>query len=481
MCPSLRYRFRLARVALVLAVGLVSGSYTRHVVAQGYDSWSKVESAPETREYGQKIREGAFEDAQRAVLDRIILPQLAVEANRPTIVQVRQRMRDVLTRGATAPKVFDAANEVARDFMIGVARDDNEDIVIRVNAMIMVGELLAADRKPWRGSAESLAKALSDPKLPLAVRMAAMTGLIRFMTEGRADAAFAKIVGPAVASIVTSPPEGDPNAAAWIVGRGLELTAVTGGTPAVVAAAAAILADEKADLDLRIRAAAALGRLVKPEESPDLSAAPTQIRSLATTALKQDLAAAEARRFERQLRSLKDTAPAVQMDGGVPLPPPAPGGGGMFGGGGLFGQPGMLGTPAAGGGLEGEQPMLPTTIDKDAVPVLACRRDAWRLVTLADAIKPEGSGGGGIAMVLGDAAAPAVELATILRREGLAIHEQPDEASLKAALAALAPPAEPAPEAMAPASPDAPGLKGAAPGVAPASPFGAPGGSAPPF
>ncbi len=484
MRPSRCFCRRLVPATLVLAIGALVVGAPRPVFAQSYDSWNKVESAAETREYSQKIREGAFEDAQRAVLERIILPQLAVEANRPTIVQVRQRMRDILTRGATAPKTFDAVNAVARDFMIEVAQDDQQDIVIRVNAMIMVGELLAADRKPWSGSVEQLAKAVADPKLPLAVRMAAMTGLARFVAEGRADDVFKKAVGPEVASIVTSPPEGDQNAVAWFVGRALDVASVTGGTPAVTAAAATILADEKADLDLRIRAAAALGRLVKPEDSTTLSTAISQIRSLATTALEQDLAAAEERRFTRQLRSLRAEATTMLPGGGMTPPPPVPGGN-MFGGGGggLFGPPGTLSDPGAFGGIDEGQPVMPTEIDKDAVPALACRRNAWRLVTLADSIKPEGSAAGGIAAVLGEAAAAAaVELAALLRREALAIHNQPDEAAVKAALAALAPPAAAAADAVEPTAPDAVApAPTPTPGDSPGSPFGAPSGSAPPF
>lgn len=451
--PAMRRRGDGAlRVVLALCVGLTTAGLTAHRSARGYDTWSKVESAEETRDYGQQIRDGVFGDSQKAVLERIILPQLALEANRPTLVSVRLRIRDTLTRGATVPKVYDAANTVARDFMLILVSDDKADLVVRVNAMILVGELMDPLRKPWSGSVEALAKASSDPNLPLAIRVAAMSGLVRQVAEGRGkEAAFTKAVAPVVASIITKPPAGDPTAVDWFVGRALDLAGVLGGTPEVATAAASILANKDADLDLRIRAAAALGRLGKPDAPADLAAAIKHIRSVAVEGIEQDLAAAEARRFARQLGGVGDDSPAMQ-------PPPATGGGGVpppglfSGGGGLFDGPATV--TEAGGDL----PFMPTVIDKDAVPLLACKRDAWRLVKLADAIKPEGSAGGGIAASLaGDAVAEAVELATLLRREGLAITARPSDSSLKSALAALESLAKPAVDGKSPAGPAVPG------------------------
>jgi hypothetical protein len=423
-------------------VGLVHG--------QGFETWSKVESAEETRTYSQELGVGTFDAAQQGVLERIILPQLEKPANRPTIAQVRQRMREIITRGTTNPKIFDAANAIASDFMMSkLVANDSQDMVVRVNAMLLVGELVAADRKAWPGSIEALTKAAGDAKLPLAVRIAAMAGLVRQVNDGRgSDPAFAKAVGPVVTTIITAPPEGDPRAVAWLLGRSFDLVPGVGGTPAVLKAAATVLADEDADLDLRVRAAMALGRLVKPGAAPDLAAAVPQIRGLAITALTKDLDQAEAHRFAKQLSGGVNKGATVEA-AGMMTPPPGqpmdPGGGGFLGGG-FFG-----GEPPAGA----DAPIgAPSVVDPDAVLSLACRRNAWRLVSLADAIQPEASKGSGIASGLsGDAAAVALELATVLREQGLAIDTVPDEQSVKAALAALEGLATPAgaPEPGAPA------------------------------
>jgi hypothetical protein len=415
----------------------IAGGHAPIAYGQGYDSWSKVEQSEETRTYTQVLGEGTFDGAQLAVLERIILPQLQKPANRPTIAQVRQRIRDIITRGTSNPKMFDAVNKVTADNMVRLAADESQDILVRVNAIVLLRDLIAADRKAWPGSIEPLAKAVGDAKLPMAVRVAAMTGLVRQVDAGRSsDPAFAKAVGPVVTNIVTQPPEGDPRAVAWLIGRCFDLAPIVGSAPQVMEAAAKVLADEKADLDLRVRAAVALGRLVKPGSAPDLTAAVAQIRELATAALAADLAEAEARRFAKQLSGATDTG-TTGVAGGTMTPPPppsAPPGVEGFFGGGIFG-----GEPAAGGGASTDGQLgIQVVVDPDAVPAMACRRNAWRLVSLADALQPEASKDAGIASVLtGDAAAPATELATVLRAQGLAIESARDEASVKEALAAI--------------------------------------------
>jgi len=414
-----------------LAVGLATQS-----AAQGYDTWSKVESAEETRDYGQQIRDGKFEAAQQNYVRSIVLPQLALPGNRTSIVQVRQRIRDILTRGATAPRVFDAANELARDFMVGLARDEAAEPILRVNAMLLVGELQAPDRKPWAGSVEQLAAAAADGKLPLAVRIAAVSGLSRQVAEGRADGGFVQAVGPAVEQIVTRPPTGDLAGGGWLVGQAVDLLGVLGSSPAATAAMAGILADDRADLDLRIRAAAALGRQAKPGDPLDGAGLAGVVRSLARRGLEQDLAAARARRLTREIA----TGPGGGGDG-FPAGASGPVGAGPRGG---------RGPAAEIFGGAGDQDAIESD-DEDAVLLLACRRNAWRLLTLADAMQPAQEGSGLIQLLQRDATAEAIELATTLRQQGRAILATPREQAVETALELLkslqgaARPAGPAP------------------------------------
>lgn len=402
------------------AVGLTAGSAAR-ATAQGYDTWSKVESAEETREYGQQIRDGKFEAAQQNYVRSIVLPQLALPGNRTSIVQVRQRIRDIITRGATAPKVFDAANGLARDFMVALARNEAAEPILRVNAMLLVGELQAVDRKPWAGSVEPLAAAAADGKLPLAVRIAAVSGLSRQVDEGRADGGFVQAVGPALEQLVTRPPAGDPAGSGWLVGQAVELLGLLGSSPAATAAMAGILADDKADLDLRIRAAAALGRQAKPADKLDAAALTGTVRSVARSGLERDLSAAQDRRLSRQIAA-GPTGEGQGFRGGVGGRGMAAPGGGRFAGEGMF------------GGLPGDDP---TEADEDAVLPLACLRNAWRLMTLADALQPAQGSTGLVPLLQGDAAAEAIDVATMLRKQGQALLATPDEATLEKALKQL--------------------------------------------
>jgi hypothetical protein len=423
---------------LPLCLGLITcclaGGPARPAAAQGYDTWSKVESAEETRDYGQQIRDAKFEAAQQNYVNTIVLPQLARPANRTSIVQVRQRIRDILTRGATAPKVFDAANALARDFMVGLARDEAAELIVRVNAMLLAGELQTPDRKPWAGSVEPLAAAVGDEKLPLAIRIAALTGLSRQVAEGRGDGGFVQAVGPALEQLVTRPAAGDPAGSSWIMGQAIDLLGSLGSSPAAIAAMAGILADDKADLDLRIRAAAALGRQAKPADKLDAAALTAKVRSVARVGLERDLSAAQARRLTRQIAS-GPTPAGEGFPGGAGVRGMAPPRGGRLGGEGMF------------GGLPGDDLVADT--DEDGVLPLACRRNAWRLLTLADSLQPA-QGEGGIASLLqGDAAAEAIELASALRQQGRAVLATPAEPTLEQALGALKGPGRPAGPAAA--------------------------------
>jgi hypothetical protein len=420
-----------------LLAGCLTIGLATQATAQGYDTWSKVESAEETRDYGQQIRDGKFEAGQQNYVRSIVLPQLALPGNRTSIVQVRQRIRDILTRGATAPKVFDSANGLARDFMVALARDEAAEPILRVNAMLLVGELQAADRKPWAGSVEPLAGAAADGKLPLAVRIAAVSGLSRQVAEGRADGGFGQAVGPALEQLVTRPPAGDPAGSGWLVGQAVELLGLLGSSPAATAAMAGILTDDKADLDLRIRAAAALGRQAKPADKLDAAALTGTVRSVARRCLERDLSAAQDRRLSRQIAA-GPTGEGQGFPGGAGGRGMAAPGRGRFAGEGMF------------GGLPGDDA---TEADEDAVLPLACLRNAWRLMTLADAVQPTQGSAGLVPLLQGDAATEAIDVATMLRNQGQALLATPDEATLKKALELLkslqgaARPAGPAPTA----------------------------------
>jgi hypothetical protein len=179
-------------------------------------------------------------------------------------------------------------------------------------------------------------------------------------------------------------------------------------------------------VDLRVRAAAALGRMAGVAKGLDFAGTRDAIQKLAVATLEADRAEAERWRFLESVRQAPATAPRGVGDGPVTT------------------------------GTGQDLPLLP----------LACRRTAWRLATLADALlTADTTSGIGLA---------AADLAATLRQAATAIDTTPDADSIEDALKTItggpAPGAAPS-AAPAPATdqPDAP-----APPPAADNPFGSP-------
>jgi len=352
-------------------------------------------------------------------------------------------MREVLLTEIDDDKAFADVSRLAADFMAAVARDGEAEPAVRVNAMLFVGEMRGKDGKPLPLVRPALAAAAGDLQLPLAVRVAAIAGLGRHVDACRGDAdataALAKAVGPAIMTIIAAPVESDRRAEQeWLAARAISLlpALVPTAPKAVAAALAAIVEDPARATDVRVRAAAALGATADAKSEINAAKIIDTIRSIALQSLEADVAAADVRRFEREYRSLAAGQQATQ-------PGVAPAGGSA---------------PAA---------------SSLAVPEQACRRNAWRLVTLADAID-SGDGRPGLAMLLGGSAAPAKQLAATLRDSGLAIDQTPDEESVVAAIKSIKAPAQPQTGAPAAAQPAAAQEPVPAPAEQPAGPNASP-------
>jgi hypothetical protein len=402
----MRSRFRLLIPAL--AVGGLLGALPASAQEAGatYSTWTKVEGAVETREFKEKLRGGGqFDAAARSFVTRVALPQLGLEANRPTIERVRRRMREIVLSDIADEKAFDDAAKTVLDAMAALARNEDAERVVRVNAMLLVGELRAKDNRPLPAAAPVLAAAAGDVRLPLEVRIAAAAGLMRHAEAAKAGgdpAAVAKALAPALVPMLTGDPKTGPVAAIdWLAGRGLAIMQTLGpqaGSKEAVTAAARILGDASRSVDVRVRAAAALGAAATADSGVDAARAVESVRGVAITGLEADFAAAERLRMERRVAGAA------------------------------------------------EEPMI---------PALACRRDAWRLAVCADAIEGADGGAGLIGLVGNDAAA-AKDLATVLRQAAAGLDANPDEQSVIDALEKLGKPvAGAAPAANRPAQPAA--------------------------
>jgi hypothetical protein len=427
----------------VLIVGLLAGCLlgggpaAAQEAAAKYPTWTKFELSSETRDFRAKLRDGGgFEAADREFVVRQALPQLGFESNRASIERVRRRIREAILEEMTDPKAYDTAARAVLEAMLAKARDKATDPLVGVNAMLLVGELRGLDRRPLPAALPGLVAAAADAGLPIGLRIAAAVGLSRHAETAAASgdvAAVVKAVAPALGPMLTAPTPGP--AADWLASRALSIMQVLGppaATKDALAAAAAILADESRPVDVRIRAGLALGATAGADSGLDVARAVAAVRSCAIVGLRDDVKGAEVRQFE------------AQLVGGNPQP----------------------------------QPPGPATPPPPPVPQLACRRDAWRLSACAQALEGPDGGSGLAALLAGDAAAAAKELAAQLRQSATSLDANPNAQGVVDALATLTqePPASPAaapagsPPAPTPASP-----------TQPTSPFDAPSPDSSPF
>ena len=392
-CPCRRRLF--ARGCLVLAAcAVLAGARGQDKAGQAYDEWRLVEPAQEMQDYKAALRDGAFDEGSRKFLLEIALPQLGMRKNRAGIDVVRKRMREVLCgEGGADPRAAASAMQVVKEFMTALARDKDADIVTRVNAALLVGELRGPGNKPWTPAVAPLVEALGDESLPAAVRIAAASGLARHVEAD--PEARAGDVGPKLLAVAGSPLAGiDPVAADWLRSRALSMLARMGSAApnGTGATAVKVLADPARPLDVRVRAAAAAGRCVKAAGDTDVAAAVSAIRGLADSVLAATKAATERR--ERALRLAGAAA-------GKPQPGPAPEDGGA-------------------GGMS-----------------QSYRRDAWRLATLADALATA-EGDGGLARLASASANVVTDVAKAMREGAARLDARPEAESLAAAIEGLA-------------------------------------------
>lgn len=437
-----------------LSIGLLTAAAVVMACAKGaagaepkYVGWTKVEASREIRELKEKLREGGQLDANaRVFLEETALPQLGLDENRALIERTRKRLRELLLADVSEEKAYGEISLLLAEFMTALARDDQADAVVRVNAMLLVGELKAKNGKPWPPAALALAAAAGDKELPDAVRIAALAGVARHVAAGEGDDAIAKTFGPPVIGILAEPAAADRAVEhEWLVSRALQLVPqlVRQAPPQVATAMTEVLGDEGRSIDLRVRAAAALGATAAGNSGVDAAAAVETIRTLAIRALESEEKAAAERRFEDQYRRGGVAAGAPM---GMPAPPP-----------------GMV--------FEG---MAMPVVDPLATSEQACRRAAWRLYTLGAAIlTPDAKQG--LALLMGDAAGPAKALAGQLVKEGLTIDADPVEDAILDALDVLRPPVDGGKPAKRPTrqpKPDEPAAEEGKPDSDPnASPF----------
>jgi len=422
-------RYFVAALVPVVCV-LVAGTGLQFAAAADVPKdWRVFETDQRTQDYRNKLREGTFDATSRGFLTDVALPQLALPANRDSIDRVRRRIRESLVAEPSLPTIV--------EFMTALAGDNAAPLAVRVNAMLLLGELTGRDKKPWPAAAQPLVTAVGDASMPMALRVAAAAGLDRHVATAAKD--LAATSGPVLVSVAKADPSAaDPVAVNWLAGRALLMLAAMGSdAPAeATGVAAAILADDARPIDVRVRAAAALGGTAAEGRGVDATASLQGIRDLALTIVKDE---------RERVRRAGSQAPGYPASPGYGdpsmLPPPmmAPPGfpDPSLGGGPGFGGPGM---PV--GSFPGSPPMGPSGMPAPAMSPaiegleLSFRRAAWRLWMLGNSIEKDGATSG-LILVAGPLQENARQLAKALRDAATAVDAAPSPATIERAFKML--------------------------------------------
>lgn len=395
--------------------------------AGGFVSWKDVELSPQFKEVTTALKgEGRFDDTAREFVASVILPQLDIDENLPTLGDVRKKIRDRFLLAIGNETSFEQASLFVRDRLNGIARDTGADLLQRVNAVVFIGEMTDMSRNPWPPALETLAAAAGDTTLDPAVRIAAVAGISTHLSRlsrmtGDQAAAARKTVASALPGLLPSPPaekrtEGEDavarrsDAASWLASRSFGLIPqVVNQLPSDLASRlAAVLDDPSWPIDVRVRAAATIGKTLGPDSGVKPQAVLDSIRSLAVAALDADRM--EGRRLT-ELQSFKA--------------------GGEAG-------PGAAARFVPRGPMSNMAGMDAEAIAEDGLSTAVCRRAAWRLYTLGEAIVSDAKAGGVAALLETDAAA-AQQLASLLKENGEALDAEPYGYVLLEALDAVDP------------------------------------------
>ena len=470
-----------------LAAAMAAGALALAGMARGQDdakfpTFTKLESAPETRSFKDAVKAGTFDAAGREYLETVALPQFEAPGNRLSIERMRKRFREYLLSDIGSEKAANDANGTTMTFLETLASKDDADPVVRVNAVLLIGELQGIDRKPWPQAVAPLVKVLGDAEATPALRIAACSGLVRHVESAKASPPdqqrLAAAAAPVVISILKQPAQAAPEND-WLVSKCLGMLPLLGAaTPETTGLVLKILEDGNRSLNTRVRAAKALADIAAPTAKINGSTAIGLIEKIAIEGLERDVAAGDQRRLERQF--------------GVASGPPGMSGAGAGPSGMVPGMvPGMIPGMAPGSVPPGygssDMASDPTALAafEQTIPREVCRRAAWRLATLADAVLSDDAKRG-LAMVAVEVPPESRDLAQKLRRAAMDLDATPDDPTLRQALAEFKPPepaaaedgedetpaAKPKPKAApkpAPAPPAKPAAQPAAPPAEPAA------------
>jgi hypothetical protein len=287
--------------------------FSERVVAQEpkYSSWKQVEAAPETRDFLTAMKGGGGIDASASTyLEEIVFPQFSLPENRGDLDEVRNRVLTRILASFATDEIQNSANALVAQGMQRLLEDDTQAMGVRLNALLLIGELQAKSGGLWPGAVQPLTQVAADDSVALSLRIAAMIGLNQHLSRAaeRSDPAILsgmlQTAEPALLACLSAPEATTPSeqvAAEWLTSQVLRLlpSVMPKATATVAGTIFETLADTNRGLDVRVRAAYALGTTADAAGNIDVPEAVAIIESLAIESLASDVALADERTFER--------------------------------------------------------------------------------------------------------------------------------------------------------------------------------------
>ncbi len=285
------------------------------------------------------------------------------------------------------------------DFLFGQMRplvEQNHHPLIRVNAMLAIGELNRRERGSGAAIAQPLETTLAyireqvrNPDQIDAVRIAGLAGILRhvesfwLLETTPADDLISGLTSEMLDLLANKPADRPSDVHAWIQARALDILGSLSGwrpVPEALRAMQTVLVDANAPVWLRLRAAYALSR-VKYDGMPDVDKIDWPTTAAGLAGLLADACRSEHDWLEREREKLKTATSSVPGVPGVPGEPGLAGGAGVgappppgepdLAGGGAIGLPpppgemdaeGGIGFPASGMGMMPYGPFGPTSM-----------------------------------------------------------------------------------------------------------------------
>jgi len=251
-----------------------------------YDEFSVDESQQQNRGTveGRIMPNGTFGPGEKekeqevfnAYFKGYILPRWSVVKTVTSLPNFRVELRRHFQRCSMSgrPKeIHDYLGDMVLTWMDGYARsyaktpgDKNFHPAVRVNAMLMIGELNQEEKgsqsDPLPDALPVMLAALNEPEYIDAVRVAAMIGIARHAEAGIADQAVRTQVGSVMLALLKSPcPAGrTADGHAWLRAQAAEVLGQSGmASGAVATEMAKIVADSQVPFSARCVVAKAMG------------------------------------------------------------------------------------------------------------------------------------------------------------------------------------------------------------------------------